>query len=718
MQRLTRLFAPLAFLLTLAAPAGAQGWIEPGRPIVSGRIERVKSTVDVQVTGRIAHVTVEDYFHNSSSMPLAEATYLYPLPGEAVFSGFSLWQGDQELTGETMDAAAARAIYEEIVRRRRDPALIELAGHGLVRARVFPIQPGETRRVTLRYTEILDREGDAWRFRFTAGSGDPNGSAPPLTLRLAVDSADRFGEPYSPTQRVTATREGGRLNVAVADSTWRGDLEIFLPLARGLVGTSLLTYSAVGEDPYFMLLLSPGRADGPQLRRDVALVLDISGSMSGDKIDQAKRALTQTLQGLRQGDRFRLVAFSNEVRRYAPAWTDATPAAIAQGVAWAQSLAADGGTNIAGALAEAFAQPPAEGALGVAVFLTDGLPTAGETDPERIVTQAEQTRGGFRVFAFGIGNDVNTYLLDRLTERAHGATQYIEPGGDIERAVGALTAKISTPVLTDLALDAGSAEVYDLQPGTLPDLFGGEEMVVFGRVRGAGSGKWALTVRGRRASQAASFTATADSSSGASYIAQLWAARKAGALSREIRLHGATTEIAEQLKHLALRYGILTEYTSYLVQEPQPVAVRRAEDRALQAQLAPGAQSGAGAIARSRKEADLATASVASPDAGYGDALQGHAGIAATERRGGRLFILRDSVWSDLAYRDSSAVVKVAPFSAAYFDLLHALPELAEPAALAPAVLVAGKRVSVEIVAGGLDALDGGRLADLVKEFR
>src|SRR5439155_19205062 len=118
-----------ALLLPIAPRASAQGWVEPIRPLPRGAIEKVRSAVQVAVAGRVARVTVEEWFRNAGPV-MDEGSYLYPLPGEAVFSDFSLWQGDRELKGEPMDAAQARAIYEEIVRRKQDPALIELAGHG------------------------------------------------------------------------------------------------------------------------------------------------------------------------------------------------------------------------------------------------------------------------------------------------------------------------------------------------------------------------------------------------------------------------------------------------------------------------------------------------------------------------------------------------------------------------------------------------------------
>ncbi len=701
-----------ALLLPIAPRASAQGWVEPIRPQPRGAIEKVRSAVQVAVAGRVARVTVEEWFRNAGPV-MDEGSYLYPLPGEAVFSDFSLWQGDRELKGEPMDAAQARTIYEEIVRRKRDPALIELAGHGLLRARVFPINPGETRKITLRYTQVLERVGDAWRFRYAAGTG-----AASRSFRLQLDSAARFGDPYSPTHRITVNRSGDHLELALADTSAAGDLELLLPLARGLVGTSLVTTRPTGEDGYFMLLLAPGRAaEAPSLRRDLVAVLDVSGSMSGEKLDQAKAALVQLLGTLRPADRFRLVAFSSAVRRYADGWTEASGEHVRVAQDWVRSLQANGGTDIAGALGEAFAAAPAEGTLGVVVFLTDGMPTVGDTDPEHIADQAEHGRGAFRVFAFGIGYDVNTYVLDRLTERARGVTEYIRPGGDIEQAVGSLAIKVSNPVLTDLALRADGMELYDVQPQSLPDLFAGDELVVFGRFRGTGGteGTGAVAVTGRRNGREERFrtNAAGGEQSTNDYISQLWAARKAGTLSREIRLRGPNPEVVNELKRLALRYGILTEYTSYLVQEPGVVAARRDAI----APMAPRDQAGAGAVMQSQAERRLASA-ISLERAADSLAVGERATLSRTQRVGGRVFVLRDGTWTDIAHGDSLQVVTVEPFSDAYFALLRALPELLKPATLEPAVLVAGRRVSVRIGTGGRETWAAGELARLVRGFR
>jgi Ca-activated chloride channel family protein len=723
MQTLRRLLGLAVALPTLATAAHAQGWIDPIRPVPIGRIERLRSAVQVSVSGRVARVTVEEWFRNNGPA-IAEGVYHFPLPGEAVFSSYSLWQGDQELRGEAMDASQARAIYESIVRQKRDPALIELVGQGLIRARVFPINSGETRKITLRYTQLLDRAGDAWRLRYL---GDRGRETAPRSFRLEVDSAARFGDPYSPTHQVRTTRTGDRLEVTLGDGAPGGDFELFLPLARGLVGLSLVTHRPAAEDGYFMLLLAPGAgAQVEALRRDLVAVIDISGSMSGEKMSQAKAALIQLVGTLRAQDRFRLVAFSGGVRRYAQGWTSATAESRRDASAWVRSLEAEGGTNIAGALTEAFAEPSDAEALGVVVFITDGLPSVGENNPERIAEVAEQGRGRFRVFAFGVGDDVNTYLLDRLTERARGTTAYVRPGEDIERAVGTLAAKVASPVLTDLTLVGSQGlELYDVQPRSLPDLFAGDEMVVFGRYRGTAGGERVVSVRGRRNGRPEDFqTALVDrEGSEARYVEQLWAARKAGALSREIRLRGQTRELIEALKQLALRYGVLTEYTAYLVQEPTVVARQREEQRVLQAPAAaPRDQAGSGAVAKAAREGAMSSALYLDGIVVTGVGEAGRSGMtpagAPTRRVDGRLFILRDSTWTDLSHGDSLHVVTVAPFSAAYVALLRAMPELVPVAGLEPAVLVAGRRASIKIETGGKEHWITGELERLLREFR
>jgi Ca-activated chloride channel family protein len=252
-------------------------------------------------------------------------------------------------------------------------------------------------------------------------------------------------------------------------------------------------------------------------------------------------------------------------------------------------------------------------------------------------------------------------------------------------------------------------------------LFAGDEIVILGRYRGVGSREWSATVRGRRNGREESFTTSAagGGTSGTEYVSQLWASRKAAALARELRLNGGNREVMEELRQLALRFGILTEYTAYLVQEPNAVALdRRDQDRLMPPAASPAMQSGADAVNRARREAKEAAVTSAAEAQGFSMALSARTSGRRTQQLGGRLFVERDGTWTDLRHAESAKVVTVAPYSEAYFALLRVLPELVKPATLEPGVLVAGARVSIKIGDGGQTTWQAGELERIVREFR
>jgi Ca-activated chloride channel family protein len=717
-----------AFALVLSVtPAAAQGWIEIERPRipvpVNPNVIRVSSDVRTTIEGRVARVEVEERFRNNGGA-IAEGSYLYPLPGEAVFQNFSLWMGEQELRGEMMNAEQARGIYEEIVRRQKDPALLSLAGHGLVRAQVFPIQPGETRKVVLRYTQLLDRAGDALRVRYALGvRGDKSG-----TWRLTVPDEDEFGVPYSPTHTLTTRRDGGRLEISL-ETREGGDIDLFLPLRRGLVGATVVTHAPGGEDGYAMLLIAPAAGEeGSVVPRDLSFVVDVSGSMSGQKLDQAKGALRQALASLRPGDRFRLVAFSSGVRHFRDGWAPATQDALREARAFVDNLQADGGTNIAGALDAVLGTSVPESRLPIILFLTDGIPSVGEQQPDRIASQAAGRIGRARVFTVGIGHDVNTYLLDRLAREGRGAAEYVAPEASVEVAVGNMLNKLRRPALVNLRIVETPVRLVDMSPAQLPDLFFGEELVVFTRYHGNGRG--AVVIEGERNGRRERFTAEADFRTTASdneYIARLWASRRIGDLTRQIRIEGQSDALIREVRELGLRHGILTEYTSYLVQEPGMVAAR--DDRrqpvvdranALGASMAPAAQTGEAAFRRAEESGKLSQArTLADADAAVEKKAEALLGSSKDLRRvGGRVFTEVEGIWTDVNHRDSLRIVSVAPFSKAYFAIARALPELKQSLAAGDAVLVAGKQVSLKIAAGGRETMSEAEIRVFVRAFR
>ena len=736
--------------------AAAQGWIEPPPAWVgSFGVEKVRSEVRVRLEGRVAQLEVTEWFRNGGTR-VAEGHYLYPLPGEAVFQGFSLFQGDVELRGEIMDADQARGIYEEIVRRRADPALIELAGQGLLRARVFPIEAGEERKVTLRYTQLLGRAGNALQLQYAGGvrgnaqwrrggNGGADGAAPSdapaarTLFQVVAEDGAGYLDPFSPTHAVDVTRVGRRLTVEV-DGEVTGKLALFFPLAGEAVGLSLATHRPAGEDGYFMLTLSPGRNPGRAEPRDVTVVLDVSGSMSGEKIVQAKGALRGLLGTLGAEDRFRLVAFSNDVRPQSEGWTSPRGAGLERARAWVDALMADGGTNIEGALDEAFRLESPRDRLPVVIFLTDGLPSVGEKAPERLADRAEARAGRARVFAFGVGHDVNTHLLDRLGEAGRGSTEYVQPGEDVERAMGLLAAKVRHPVLTDLEMDGAPVRLTEIYPARIPDVFAGEELVLFGRYQGEGRG--AVGIRGHRSGREEAFETQGvfpRAADGNAYLPRLWASRKLGHLSRQLWTEGETPSLVEEIRTLALRYGLPSPYTSYLVQEadavaggPVPIGAAQRARTDLAAGLrqgkaqtvlpaAPSASSGAGAVRladearRMREATSVAALQEAEEKLARRVAMSGEGAVQVVA---GRIFHLENGVWTDGLHEPGRTPVKVKAYSEAYFRLLDALPELKTVLREVPRALVAGGAVSIQVGDDGVETLTRDEVDDLVSRFR
>jgi Ca-activated chloride channel family protein len=441
-------------------------------------------------------------------------------------------------------------------------------------------------------------------------------------------------------------------------------------------------------------------------------------------MEQARSALEQAIGTLRPQDRFRIIAFSTAVREFRPGFAAATRPNIEAARGFIQALSPDGGTNIAGALEAALSSTVAEERLALVVFLTDGLPSVGEQQPDRIAAAASGRIGRARIFTIGVGHDVNTYLLDRLAREGRGATEYVAPGASVEAAVGQLMGKLRHPALVNLRIAASPVRLSSLSPAQLPDLFFGEELVVFGRYSGSGHGP--IVIEGERNGRRERFSAEADFPSnddGNGFVPRLWASRRIGELTRQARLEGPSEGLIREIRDLGLRHGILTEYTSYLVQEPEQLA-DRAPTRAFRmtdAQpMAPAAQTGRLAVEEARQSAQLAKANtVAEADAASDERLQGSVAAAGSVKRaGGRMFRLDRGVWTDIAHSDSLRLVSVAPYSAAYFSLARALPELSQVLAMGESLVVAGRRLSIRVVPGGQEKLSAAEVGRIVNAFR
>lgn len=730
------------FVLTTVAflplAASAQGTIIPRpcplnqlcpRPIQWG-VVRTASHVQVRMDDRVLHYEVEEQFTNRGG-GIAEADYIFPLPDGAAFQDLKLSIDGELVAGETMGADKARGIYEEIVRRQRDPALVEWMGQGMLRARIFPIRPGEVKRVVVRFDAVARREGDALRVDYrragnnTAMRDEQSTGGEGETFVLSFAEGSALGTPYSPTHRLTRRVSNGRVTVE-ADGNTR-EVTILVPVRRSTeAAVSLLAHATSESEKFALITLTPPTRTVRHTPRDVTLVLDVSGSMSGRKLVQAKAAGRQVLATLDGADRFRIIDFSTDVRTFRDSFVSASAANVREAQRYLDALEAQGSTNISGALDEALRVHSPEERLPLVLFLTDGAPTVGETQPEAIAAAAARQRGRARVFTFGVGADVNAALVEQLALEAHGTASFVRPDEDVERAVSVVASRLTDPIVTDLRVRADGVRLDRVLPNGPTDLFAGQDLVVLARYEGDGAAT--LRFSGQSSSGPVEWTERVsfpDRERGNAFVPRLWATQRIGWLTAEKRRGGASTEMNDEIRTLGERYAIPTEFTSYLVQEPNNVAVAppmlrgqvgagvgRA-DRSVAPQAAPMASDFARAKAssmqreaRSLAEADSASSATES---------------TGSRRVGARLFVLRDSVWTD-ARGDASSVasvrkVRVKPYSAAYFALLRAVPELGEPFGLGDRVVVFGRKVAVEVAADGAEQLSDAQVAAVAADW-
>lgn len=749
-------FALVACLTLAPAAAPAQGLIVIDRPPPDWRppphvphafapLELRRHHVTVSVAGAVAKTEIEQTFYNPNDRPL-EGSYLLPVPRGAKLDSFAMDIDGKLTDAELLDADKARGIYEDIVRRMRDPALLEYAGQDCYKVRVFPIEPRKEKRLRLTTTQLLVSDGGLVEYRHHLGvekfSPRPIDSLS-LTVRIETDAP--LTTIHSPSHEVGVKRDGDRRAVVgfeARDVRPDGDFRLVWGVEPDdLVGLGLLCHrERDAEEGTFALFAAPSPATvaaKPQ-PKDIVFVLDTSGSMAdGDKLGQARRALEFCLRNLDDRDRFGVVRFATEAESLSAALLPADAAAREKAIDFVKGFKPIGGTAIADALTRGLALATAAHDPSrpcFVVFLTDGLPTVGSTDVDTLVGLVGDAVGRrtIRVFCFGVGTDVNTHLLDRIAERTRAAGQYVLPGEDLELKLAGFYGKIANPVLANLTVSIdGEVRLSKTHPSLLPDLFQGEQLVVLGRFTGQGRATITLTgtVGGeqRRLTLTRTFPADDDERD---FLPRLWAVRRVGFLLDQIRLHGESRELRDEAATLARRFGIVTPYTSWLILEDEGRRNVAAADRTLQVfetdrearahagrmyEQARASVSGAAAVGDAQAYDALERAEkLAAPAAANAHAWRGQAGVAtpgsvAVQRAvdaqqartvAGRTFYANAGQWIDarVQERPDARRERVVFASAAYFALLAREPAAAQWLALGRnVVLLVGDRV-VEVV--------------------
>lgn len=556
----------------------------PQPRVTEYRIQSVE--MQAQIRDQAAQVQISQVFENVGSQTI-EASLYFPLPDAAAISGLTLLVDGKELPGKLLPKDEARRIYEETVRRQRDPALLEYMGQGLYQTSVFPIPARATRKVEIRYTQLLVK--DSGLIDLSLPLGTNKFSSRPidkLDVTVRIEASDAIKTIHSPSHRIDIERpETNRAvcKMSLTNVSAPDDFRLLYGTQNGLVGMNVVSYRpSATEDGYFLLLASPEVKSAMENKVDktIVVVVDKSGSMSGAKMVQAREALKFVVRQLRPTDTFNIVAYDSSVESFRPELQRADEATVKAAVGYADGLFAGGGTNIDGALQSALKMLADKSRPNYVLFLTDGLPTVGETNEMTIAKNAGQANTvGARVFSFGVGYDVNSRLLDRVSRDLRGQSVYVKPNENIESQVALLYNKIGSPLLTDLALawefdqplaaDAPPA-ISRLYPKQLTDLFQGEQIVMVGRYKANGTAKVSLT--GSIAGEKRTFTFPAtfvsqSSNESHGYVEKLWATRRIGEIIDELDLKGQNKELVDELVQLSLKHGILTPYTSFLADD-------------------------------------------------------------------------------------------------------------------------------------------------------
>lgn len=707
---------------------------------------RVK--VDIKEMAASTHVDQGFFNHENRTI---EGMYIFPLPVGASISGFAMDIEGQMRKAELLDADKARSIYEDIVRQMRDPGLLEYLGTGLFKTRIYPIEGMKEKKVKIEYQEALKTEGNLIRYvyplnidRFTQ---EPMKD---VSLEINITSKTPITTVYSPTHSISVKKHGeNEATVGFEADLLRPDKDFVLYYAvsqKDLSMSFLAHRPDPTEDGTFMLMLSPRSEQ--QMKQDpaidIALVMDTSGSMAGAKMDQARKSLEYCVNALPKGSRFFLESFATEVDSYKNELVEMNDQIRIGALEYIKRMEAVGGTNISEALLRAVEALKKKGGERPAfvVFVTDGKPTAGLTEPDEILREVKKSNDGkIRVFSFGVGDQLNAPMLDRLAEENGGASDYVGESEDIEAKVSNLFSKLTHPVMTDPSLEFKNIEVSQIYPQRISDIFKGTNLIVVGRYRKPGEALISLTgkIDGNpiKLDYETSFPER-ETENG--FVARIWATRKIGFLLDTIRKSGADAELKGEIVMLAKRYGILTPYTSFLVLEDSEVQgpnLRRAmmPEGVGDSSRTPAFQSareefsmdklnkdesGASAVDAAQEMKAMKAAEAPAPSSGLGGGNSMSGGFSGRMRSsntpaggggggGGtlkapptknvdeRTFYQIDGKWVDSQVKSDKPDLVVKSFSGAYFELASKFPKLGKFLSVGERVvlLIEGKTVEI-----------------------
>ncbi|MBC7854012.1 MAG: VWA domain-containing protein [Pirellulaceae bacterium] len=555
----------------------------PTPPPVSYKIKEL--AYQAKIKDQVAQVQVSQSFVNTGSAQM-EVSFVFPLPYDGAIDRMTFMVDGKEYDAKLLPAKEARTIYEGYVRRNQDPALLEWVGYGMFQTSVFPVPAGAERKVTLKFSQLLRKSGQLTDLVIPLSTAKYSSTpVEKISIDASIETTAEMKSVYSPSHAINVQRPDGKhaiVKYEVTNQIPTSDFRLLFDTNDGSLGASVISYRPEGNDDGFFLLLASPEVKAMNNERNaktLIIVVDRSGSMSGKKIEQAKDALKSVLNNLRQGDTFNIVAYDSAVESFKPELQKYDDESRKAALAFVDGIYAGGSTNIDGAMTTALAMIKDDTRPNYVLFLTDGLPTAGETNEAKIAQNAKQNNKiRSRIITFGVGYDVNSRLLDRVARDNYGQSDYVRPDENIESSVGRLSGKISSPVMThvsvkvdvDAMTDSGAPSINRMYPKETYDIFAGDQMVIVGRYKKAGGAK--VTITGRIGNEEKKFDFPASlieksNDQSFAFVEKLWAMRRIGEIIDEMDLKGKNDELVKELVGLSTKHGILTPYTSFLADE-------------------------------------------------------------------------------------------------------------------------------------------------------
>lgn len=566
--------AALALGFTAVSPAHAAGLLIADGGL-GGVLEIKDHEVEVTLNNGIAVTRVTQVFHNTENRQV-EALYTFPVPKGASVANFSMWINGKEMVGEVLEKGRARQIYDSYKQVRRDPGLLEQVDYRTFEMRIFPIEPNADQKVQITYYQELDHDHDWAAYVYplatstrkdvdtrTRGKFAINFDVKSAIPIVAMDSPSH-GQDFVIAKHSEAYWQA---NLETTGGSLARDVVLATQFKRAHTGMDLLTSKRAGEAGFFCLTLTAGEDTAKNAdAMDYVFVLDVSGSMADDgKLGISKDSVNAFLSELGADDRFEVMTFNTQpvlaFRQLQPASTDNKQ----QAATFLASSEARGGTVLRPAIATAYKYADADRRLNV-VILSDGLTEQNER--QILLELIQQCPRNARVFCIGVGNDVNRPLLEQLAEDAGGLAAFVSTGDNFARQARLFRQKVTSPVAADVKIEINGVPVSDLEPKTLPNLYHGTPVRLFGRYAKGGTAdvKLRATVNGRAIEQTAKLEFPKEDPDNPE-INRLWATHRIDALLKDADRRGSRDSVRNEIIRLGEAFSVVTEYTSFLVLE-------------------------------------------------------------------------------------------------------------------------------------------------------